>query len=266
MFQLPSIEECKANKKLLINTWLNKKSSDTFQKKLTKARQFFEKCLVFHHFVLDFSQEHYLYKEQIPEVLTDGLLKSRSLLNKMTFKRVLELDILLGLDRYVYFSFGIPILQTGPSALIFAVPLKVLIDNYPYPKAWASWGDVLLFVEKMFGEEAIFHDLQPQQLEQLVDQYKQTIILLEDIPELAAYFALSNFNDHIHALTRKWKTENPWYYQGPEIKVEKVFPLTLITHCFINEFNSPSGKLAFILKEKGMLTKNCIITEDLYFF
>lgn len=261
MFILPSIEQCRANKRSLINKWL--KNKESFAVDFIKAKNFFEQCFIFHHFAIPYNYIGEM-EGQIPKSLTDGKIKSHAELEKKDLseiqKRTLDfLDIPIGLNQYVFFSFGAPLVNTGPGALIFALSLKTFLQNYEYSEAWVSWGDIFTHMDQLYG---IISQLSSSQERKLLNKYKQTIFLLEDIPELAAYFVTSHENDIFEVLNKRWKKFKSGYW-GPEIKIKKFFPLKLVSHCFIDHPNSRAGKLAYALYDANILTSKPI--EDCYF-
>jgi len=77
---LPSIKQCRDNKRSLVNKWL--KNKEFSNDDLVKAKEFFKKCFVFHHFVIP---DNYIgvMEGQIPKILADGELKSDSELKKI---------------------------------------------------------------------------------------------------------------------------------------------------------------------------------------
>ncbi|MCL6478334.1 MAG: hypothetical protein K6T65_07940 [Peptococcaceae bacterium] len=271
MFELPTINTCKNNKQILINKWLNDKPKHIPNDKLIEARRFFENCNIYHHFIVNYSWEKELNNRKIPKSLMGGFVKSNALLDKwspVSLNRTLDFDKFFNLDQYVYFSFGMPVARTGPWAMILASPLKALINEYRYPHSWASWGDIIILADKIFGEHfskrrQLDASLQEMLLKELAIQYSQTIILVEDIPDIAAYFAILNYSNYSDAIVNEWKTKNNNLagYQGPEIKVQDFFPLKYASHCFVNSNNSLAGKLAELLYQEGLLRCKPIIAS-----
>lgn len=265
MFKLPSIYECCANKQLLINQWLCDKiiSKQAF----FDAKKFFEKCFVFHHFAIpDYTWEEKLRKGQIPKNLASGQIKSHAELAKsghseLSYRTIDSLDVSLGLNRYVYFSFGAPIKNTGPEALIFSLPFEALLKNYKYPQIWVSWGDIFTLACEIFGKDFIYKEwISDSQFEELIRQYKRNVFLPEYIPEVAAFFAISNYKNKFEALKKRWFKFRSGYW-GPEIKIENSFTLKHVSYCFIDQPDSPAGELAYALYRAGILNVEPIIDE-----
>lgn len=246
---LPSVGECKENKRRLIKKWLE---NSTFNdKEFEKRKHFFQKCFVFHQFKIPLE---IAYSSKSSELLSDGLVKSYYDIRKLEFfppgDTLENIDPLLGLDRYVFFSFGAPEALTGNAALIFGLPLQKLLDKYGYPQIWVSWGDIITYAIDMLGEQ-FFHDRKINELQfsRIAQQYQEAIFLPEGIAELAAVFTISHGMDISEAINRKWYKRCTGYF-GPEIKIFRNFPLKYITHCFINDPNSPAGEIAKFLYQK----------------
>jgi len=110
-------------------------------------------------------------------------------------------------------------------------------------------------MDQLFG---IIHQLNTSQELEIISTYKQTIFLLEDVPELAAYFVISNGKDVFDILSKRWKKFRSGYW-GPEIKIKKCFPLKLISHCFIDHPNSPAGRLAYAFHNANIITSKPIV-------
>ncbi len=216
---LPSVGKCKENKRLLIKKWLKNSTFNT--KELEKRKYFFQNCFVFHYFTIP---DEIAYcrnlASKISELLPDRLLKSSydirvSNLFRPVGNTLENIDILLGLDQYVFFSFGAPIKRIGKTALIFGLPLQKLLDNYEYPQIWVSWGDIITYVIDILDNPYFHNRIEESQFNKITQQ-------------CSAYF-------------------------GPEIKITRNFPLEHITHCFIDEPNGTAGKIARVLYEKRIL-------------
>lgn len=236
-----------------------------------EAERFFKKCFIFHHFLIDPAWYPLIQKNEIPEILADGFLKSSHLLNNTgrgnSRQRILALDTILGLDRYVYFSFGMPVSMPGHSAIVFALSFQTFAGMYHYPTTWASWGDIFLVVEELFGKNTLFYERElldvACNLHKIIRQYNKRIILSEEIPTAATYFSLSKYGDYKKALLNEWKTKShdAMFYQGPEIKIEHQFPLKNIECCIIDRPESMAGKLVALLRQKGLISPTCIINS-----
>ncbi|HHV34414.1 MAG TPA: hypothetical protein GXX59_02390 [Syntrophomonadaceae bacterium] len=235
---LPSVSKCKENKRQLIKKWL--KNSTFNDKELEKRKYFFQKCFVFHYFTIP-NEIAYCRNltSKISELLPDRLLKSSydirvSNLFRPVGNTLEKLDPLLGLDQYVFFSFGAPIKRIGKTTLVFGLPLQKLLDKYEYPQIWVSWGDIITYAVDMLGDQ-FFHDRKINELQfsRIAQQYQEAIFLPEDIAELAAVFTISHGMDISETINRKWYKRRTGYF-GPEIKIFRNFPLKYITHCFIN--------------------------------
>lgn len=111
----------------------------------------------------------------------------------------------------------------------------------------------------MLGEQ-FFHDRKINELQfsRIAQQYQEAIFLPEGIAELAAVFTISHGMDISEAINRKWYKRRTGYF-GPEIKIFRNFPLKYITHCFINDPNSPAGEIAKFLYQKKILSVEPII-------
>lgn len=250
---LPSASECKENKRRLIKKRL--KNSAFNGKEFEKRKHFFQKCFVFHQFKIP---PEIAYSSKSSELLSDGLVKSSydirtSKLFHPVGDTIEELDSLLGLDRYVFFTFGAPRARIGDTALIFGLPLQKLLDIYEYPKIWVSWGDIITYAIDMLGDQ-FFYDRKINELQfsRIAQQYQEAIFLPEDIAELAAIFNIPHGMDISEAINRKWNKQRSVYF-GPEIKITRNFPLKHITHCFINDPNEAADKIAKVLYEKRIL-------------
>lgn len=253
---LPSVGKCKENKRLLIKKWLKNSTFNT--KELEKRKYFFQNCFVFHYFTIP-NEIAYCRNlaSKISELLPDRLLKSSydirvSNLFRPVGNTLENIDILLGLDQYVFFSFGAPIKRIGKTALIFGLPLQKLLDNYEYPQIWVSWGDIITYVIDILDNPYFHNRIEESQFNKITQQYQEAVFLPEDIAELAAIFTISHGIDVSEAINRKWRKQRSAYF-GPEIKITRNFPLEHITHCFIDEPNGTAGKIARVLYEKRIL-------------
>lgn len=239
---LPSVSNCKENKRRLIKKWL--KNSTFNNKEFEKRIHFFQKCFVFHQFKIP---PEIAYSSKSSELLSDGLVKSYHGIRKLDFSppgdTLENIDPLLGLDRYVFFSFGARETPTGNTALIFGLPLQKLLDNYEYPQIWVSWGDIITYAVDILDNSHFHYRIEESQFNKITQQYQEAIFLPEDIAELAAIFTISHGMDVSKAINSKWRKQRSAYF-GPEIKITRNFPLKHITHCFIN---NPDGAAIDIL-------------------
>lgn len=256
VFPLPSVEKCKENLNRLKKTWGKPSDFSLYY----EAQQFFSRCLTFHHLI--FSK---------PEGLKD-ILKSKNILSYQNAEayyqcsRTREADRKLGLHKYVFLSFGIPINKTGPCAIILGFPFKSLLKNFKYPKAWASWGDIMTYAEDISKCEipSCIDYNNPVFKDKVIKEYTDHIFTLDDLPEIAACFSLKFFNPYYYmALAHKWKTNTGQFYcRGPEIKIADALPLSLATHCFVND---KSKELVKQIKAMNVLSPECVIAVDSYF-
>lgn len=272
MFVIPPIDICRKNLQHLKEQWLSSPDvAPISPEQIYEAERFFKKCFIFHHFLIDPIWYPLIQKNKIPEILADGFLKSSHLLHKTgggnSRQRILSLDTILGLDRYVYFSFGMPVSLPGSGAIIFALSFQTFTEMYRHPTTWVSWGDIFLVVEELFGKNTLFYERwlldDLSNLDKKIKEYNQRIILSEEIPEAAAYFSVSNYSDYKKALLNEWKTKSrdAMFYQGPEIKIEEKFPLKNIEFCIIDKPESMAGKLVALLRQKGLINPSCIINS-----
>lgn len=254
---LPSVSKCKENKKQLIKKWL--KNNNLNDKELKKRKNFFQKCFVFHHFIIPDEIAHCRnFTSKTSELLPDRLLKSSydisvSKLFRPVGNTIKKLDPLLGLDQYVFFSFGVPIKPTGNTALIFSIPLQKLLDKYEYPQMWVSWGDIITYAVDILGDQ-YFHNrkIEESQFSRIAQQYQDTIFHPEDIAELAAAYTISHNIGISEVINRKWHMQHNGYF-GPEIKINRCFPFNYFTLCFTNDLNSIGGQFAKFLYKEGIL-------------
>jgi len=268
MFQFPTLGDCKRNMRRMIKEWEDKSVINISNDMISQAERFFNECMVFHHFVIKPNFTMYIQKGQLPPTLSDGFLKSKFTLSGNTpyqpCERTLSIDIELGLHRYIFFSYGVPVKSTGRAAVIFALPLRDLVYNFTYPLLWSSWGDIINIYEKFLGKDSTkWSEVEHLRLEQIKLEYSQKILLAEDIPETAAFFSCIHYPKFQDAIIHQWKTNTAFNYQGPEIKIKDQFPIKMATYCFIDSNNSLGGKFAYLLYENGLLRSKPII--DQYF-
>jgi hypothetical protein len=192
MFNFPTITECKTNKQRLIENWTKDKPPiDNYI--YANTLNFYRKCYVFHHFIIpDEVYDSYLMNEAQENFLLDGIIKSSFDHGYAAGATLDDLDKPLELDRFVFFSFGSVRLPTADGALIFATPLQNLLDHYNYPDIWSSWGDIFTYAIDLRGTEFLNNGkLTNSELALIIHKYRNSIILPEDIPDLAAIFTIS---------------------------------------------------------------------------
>ena len=263
MFPLPSPEICKDNAARLKETWLKTAGVSLERDKLCKTANYFCKCMAFYH--LPFIQPKDLFN-----ILSSGNLlsykqASLQLKSKPSTARTLDIDVVLGLDNYVFLSFAMPPVSTGSRAVIFAFPFTALIEHFQYPDVWVSWHDIVVHIINLFGESydrlEILEDSDTKQI--LISEYTRHIFLLEDVPEIAATYATVFYKHYTDAVIKAWRTEHEKFdHRGPEIKIANRLPLSLASYCFVNR---ESLDIIEALSTNHLLPPNCKLIIDTFF-
>lgn len=250
MFTLPSFEECEKNKARLISQWL--KTANLSIKEITEQvltlRKQCERLLIYHSLVIPPDAET---NENFKTILRRGyLLSNRALESSQIARtsRIRQPDKNLGLNDYVYFTFGHPPTPAlGSQNLILAVSFAVFSSKAHYPEYWASWGDIASIAEEICPKLS-WSSLAEEEYLHVFQEYRTRIFPVSDLPELVAYFLVANRKDeHLspRELRKAWCDSRGNH--GPEIKVKERFSLRNFAYCFVNNHNSLAGKIASFL-------------------
>lgn len=113
MFALPPVEKCKENAARLKEAWLKSADISPKPEMLREAADYFRKCLAFHH--LTFVQPQDLFETLSSRNLLSYRQAALQNKGKPSTSRTLDIDLSLGLDDYVFLSFAMHPVSTGPN-------------------------------------------------------------------------------------------------------------------------------------------------------
>ncbi|MGB9886834.1 MAG: hypothetical protein ACPLRW_07550 [Moorellales bacterium] len=224
MFQIqfPSYDQARKNFRKLVETWQGHSNRTITKEELKTQIQMCRQLWVYH---LCFDPE---------KLLRDGYIRPFSDLAPRKHSMQWEIDKLVGLDQYVFLSFGAPVVAPASEELIVCYSRRHLQREFRYPISWFSWGD-----------------LYQAEIREALDSYSRAIFPVSWLPLVAGWFSALFYSDPLHAAAEKWRIPNTrgFFFRGPEIKVMNPIPLKHACAFLIEEELELSSSLNKLLRK-----------------